>query len=200
MTPEPDLPPVDPDGLFARARAGDDAAWELLFRKCYPKVVRVVRRKLDRPMRSLFDSTDFASDVMKSLVAKADRLDFPSFQSLLAFLEKVAEEKVIDEYRKAHTLKRNLKLQCALPPDDAPGGHSRGAVSVDPTASQLAQAGEAYEKIVAGQTEPQRAVIELREQGYTLPEIAKQTGSNLRKVQRFFKSLHESYLKTGTTS
>src|SRR6266446_8260813 len=37
----------DPDGLFARARAGDQAAWEELFRMCYPKVVRVVRRKLD---------------------------------------------------------------------------------------------------------------------------------------------------------
>ncbi len=101
MTFEPDQPPADPDDrLFALARAGDTGAWDELFHKCYPKVIRVVRRKLDRPMRSLFDSTDFASDVMKSLAANAGRLDFPSFDSLMAFLVQVAEQKVIDEYRK----------------------------------------------------------------------------------------------------
>ena len=72
----------DSSGLFARARAGDQAAWEELFHTCYPKVIRVVRRKLDRPLRSLYDSTDFASDVMKSLAANLDRLDFPSIDSL----------------------------------------------------------------------------------------------------------------------
>src|SRR3954465_13429199 len=90
------------EGLFARARAGDQAAWEELFRTCYPKVIRVVRRKLDRPMRSLYDSTDFVSDVMKSLAANLDRLDFPSLGSLIAFLAQAAEQKVIDEYRRRH--------------------------------------------------------------------------------------------------
>src|SRR5260370_38313806 len=100
-TPLSDSASVDPDSLFARARAGDNSAWEELFRKCYPKVVRVVRRKLNPPMRSLFDSTDFASDVMKSLAAKADRLEFTSFQSLMAFLGQPAGEKGITENRKA---------------------------------------------------------------------------------------------------
>src|SRR3954470_2911855 len=114
MIPMPDFSEQDRDGLFSRARAGDQAAWEELFHTCYPKVVRVVRRKLDRPMRSLFDSTDFASDVMKSLAANAGRLDFPSFESLMAFLVQVAEQKVIDEYRKAHTRKRNIDIKTSL--------------------------------------------------------------------------------------
>jgi RNA polymerase sigma-70 factor (ECF subfamily) len=184
------------DELFARARAGDNAAWEELFRKCYPKVVRVVRRKLNPPMRSLFDSTDFASDVMKSLAAKADRLEFASFQSLLAFLNQAAEKKVIDEYRKAHTLKRDLTRCRALDAGDGDeGDRPFGVASDDPTASQVALAGEAHERLVAGQSEPGRAVIELKEQGYTCTEIAEQTGWNLRKVQRFFKGLQEAYLR-----
>ena len=85
-------------------RAGDQAAWEELFYTCYPKVVRVVRRKLNAPMRSLYDSTDFASDVWGSLVAKSDRFDFPNVAALMAFLTKAAEQKVIDEYRRGHTL------------------------------------------------------------------------------------------------
>src|SRR4051794_29218850 len=65
------------------AQKGDQTAWEALFRECYPKVRRVVRRKLDRSMRSLYDSTDFASDVMKSLAANLDQLSFPSIDSLM---------------------------------------------------------------------------------------------------------------------
>lgn len=181
------------DDLFSRARSGDDSAWEELFRKCYPKVIRVVRRKLNPPMRSLFDSTDFASDVMKSLAAKADRLDFPSFDSLMAFLQQVAEQKVIDEYRKAHTLKRDISRLCTLTPGDG-DGTALAVASLDPTASQVAQATEAHEQLLAGQDEPQRAAIELKGQGYSHAEIAEQTGWNLRKVQRFFKDLKDAFI------
>ena len=43
---------------------------------------RVVRRKLNRSMRSLYDSTDFANDAMERLAANLDLLQFPSFGSL----------------------------------------------------------------------------------------------------------------------
>src|SRR6478672_7763701 len=118
MIPVPDFSEQDRDGLFSRARAGDQAAWEVLFNTCYPKVIRVVRRKLDRPLRSLYDSTDFASDVMKSLAANLDRLEFPSIGSLMAFLAQAAEQKVIDEYRRRHTLKRDINRECALTSHD----------------------------------------------------------------------------------
>jgi len=182
------------DALFARARDGDDTAWKELFEKCYPKVVRVVRRKLNTPMRSVFDSTDFASDVMKSLAANAERLDFPSFQSLMAFLARVAEQKVIDEYRKGHALKRDFSRTQALDPGEADIDRPTALASDDPTASQVAQACEFHDLLLAGQSGPSREVIEMKEQGYTCNEIAEQTGWNLRKVQRFFKGLHDTYL------
>src|SRR5208283_4391989 len=100
------------------AQKGDQSAWEALFRECYPKVRRVVRRRLDRSMRSLYDSTDFASDVMKSLAANLDQLNFPSVESLIAFLSHVAEQKVIDEYRRQHTLKRDVTRERRFSADD----------------------------------------------------------------------------------
>src|SRR5215470_13686118 len=84
---------VDLAEVLEAAHRGDQSAWETLFRECYPKVRRVVRRKLNRSMRSLYDSTDFASDVMKSLAANLDHLNFVSIQSLVAFLANVAEQK-----------------------------------------------------------------------------------------------------------
>ena len=88
-------------------------------------------------MRSLYDSTDFASDVMKSLAANAGQLDFPSFDSLMAFLVNVAKKKVIDEYRKVHNLKRNIKRNQPLYCDDEGAGPAGMIASGDPTASQV---------------------------------------------------------------
>src|SRR5215469_10470225 len=98
----------DLGSTWEEAQKGDPGAWEALFKECYPKVRRVVRRRLNRSLRSLYDSTDFASDAMENLAANLDQLDFPSVNSLIAFLARVAEQKVIDEYRRQHTLKRDL--------------------------------------------------------------------------------------------
>ncbi len=193
MTP----PPLDPSSLLARARAGDQAAWEELFQTCYPKVVRVVRRKLDRPLRTLYDSTDFASDVMKSLAANLDRLDFPSIHSLMAFLAQAAEQKVIDEYRRRHTLKRDITREQALS-NDRPDSKEVELASDDPTASEIVQASEVRDQLLARQDEEERTVIELKHQGYSNSEIAEQVGWNIRKVQRFFKDLHDRLLDMGS--
>jgi RNA polymerase sigma-70 factor (ECF subfamily) len=197
MTPRPEVSDQERDSLFARARAGDQAAWAELFHTCYPKVCRVVRRKLDRPLRSLYDSTDFASDVMKSLAANLDRLDFPSISSLMAFLAQAAEQKVIDEYRRRHTLKRDITRERALTHEDGTDTPPIVLTSPEPTPSQFAQADEVRERLLAGQDAPERAVIELKHQGYSNSEIAERTGWNIRKVQRFFKDLHDSLENPG---
>ena len=185
--------PVDPDKLFTRARNGDEAAWSELYHKCRPKVLRVVRRKLSPPMRSLYESTDFYSDVMKSLAASANRLDFDSFESLIAFLVKVAEQKVIDEYRRVHAMKRDIKRQQTLGPFCEDGHRPMGIASDEPTASQFAVATEAEEQLLAGKSEIERKVIALKRVGHTPAEISKQVGWSLRTVQRFFQDLRDAY-------
>ena len=92
--------PPDPGRLIAQARAGDEAAWEALYRACYPKVIRAVRRRLTPPLRSMFDSSDFASDVFRSLLAEGGQLEFPSFPALIAYLETKAERIVTAEHRR----------------------------------------------------------------------------------------------------
>src|SRR4051794_23127126 len=183
MNPMLDSSTYNTDELIARARAGDQAAWQELFDTCYPKVIRVVRRKLDRPMRSLYDSTDFFSDVMKSLAANFDRLDFTSLGSLIAFLAQAAEQKVIDEYRRRHTLKRDITRERAMMTPDGIDLKPTALASHDPTASQVAQASEARERLFAGQDEFERKLIELKGLGYTNNEIADVSGWHVRRVQ-----------------
>ena len=69
--------------------------------------------------------------------------------------------------------------------------------SHDPTASQLAQANECHERLLARDDETERVIIELRQQGYTTADIAETTGWNIRKVQRFLKELLDSLDEPG---
>ncbi len=188
---------VDLAEVLEAAHRGDQSAWETLFRECYPKVRRVVRRKLNRQMRNLYDSTDFASDVMKSLAANFGQLDFRSIDSLFAFLAQVAEQKVIDEYRRRTSQKRDYTLERPIDPGvtDPFKDHRR---SGQPSPSQLAVAHEAQERLFDRvEEETGKTIIRLRQEGYSNTEIAESTGWNIRKVQRFLKDLQDSMHESG---
>jgi RNA polymerase sigma factor (sigma-70 family) len=145
-------------------------------------------------MRSLYDSTDFANDAMESLAANFDQLEFPSVNSLIAFLAQVAEQKVIDEYRRQHTLKRDMSRDRPMFGNDA--GPAQLS-SDDPSASQLAQANEVHERLLSRPDETEREIIELKQEGYSTNDIAERTGWNIRKVQRFLQNLHDSLTGSG---
>lgn len=182
--------------LFARARGGDEVAWQELYRACYPKVLRAVRHKMrSRSIRTIYDSADFASDVWKSLAAKKDRYDFPNLEALVAFLKQEAMRKVNDGVRRLHTLKRDIDRQRPISSVGDVDEPSWDPASGDPTPSQVAQAGETHQQLLSGLTGTEQAVISLRNEGYSNDEIAAMVGWSQRKVQRFLKALLDSYLK-----
>ena len=188
------VPPGDsPDGLFARAKGGDQAAWEELFHTCYPKIIEAVRRRLNQPLRSLYDSTDFASHAINTLAANVNRLDFPTIDSLLAFLTRVAEQKVLDEYRRMNSKKRDMKRVRTIVSERHTGESEIPIASDDPTPSQMAQARETHERLLAQQDAEKQTIINLRSEGFTNEEVADQMGWHVRKVQRFLKYLQNRY-------
>lgn len=186
MIPSPPSAPGR-DDILDRARQGDQEAWQVLFDECYPKIVRVIRRRITRPMRKIYDSTDIANEVMKSLAAKFHHFDFSSVGGLRAYLIHAAEQKVVDGCRRSHAQKRDLNRDRAQVgndestawdfPDDAP------------TASQVAVASEEKDLLLNGQSGPQRTVLELKIEGMSNPEVAQATGWHVRKVERFLEKL-----------
>ena len=160
------------------AQQGDQTAWEAVFRECYPKVRRVVRRRMNRSMRALYDSTDFANDAMENLAANLNHLSFPSFSSLVAFLAQVAEQKLIDEHRRQHTLKRDITRDRSIF-GTGPDFVAVQLASDDPSASQVAEANEVHERLMSQSDETEREIIELRQQGYSTADIAERTGWNI---------------------
>jgi DNA-directed RNA polymerase specialized sigma24 family protein len=137
-------------------------------------------------MRKIYDSTDIANEVMKSLAAKFNDFEFSSINGLQAFLIKAAEQKLIDGYRRDHAQKRDLRRDRAFETGELENWEPADS---SPTASQLAVASEEKTILLDAQSQKNRHVLELKLQGHSNSEVAKTTGWHIRKIERFLQTL-----------
>jgi RNA polymerase sigma-70 factor (ECF subfamily) len=173
--------------LLERIRSGDeDAARELLGRYEF-KVRLVVRRQLPRLLRSRFDSIDFLQSVWGSFFhrIRMGPNDLNEEQNLVTFLAWAARNKVIDEYRRAATQKKDIRREQSL----GAGGDDAAALASGDTPSQLAEAQETFERLSKFLPEDRRVILELRLAGYSCREIGDRLGLSERTVQRVLEEL-----------
>src|SRR5260370_16966561 len=114
-------PPENPSGfaaLLERVCAGSEDATREFLKTYGPPILRVVRRKLNQRMRSKYDSIDFEQSVWAAFFAQdLHALKFEGRDALVAFLIKLATNKVIDAVRHRRTGKYNLLQEHSLEND-----------------------------------------------------------------------------------
>jgi RNA polymerase sigma factor (sigma-70 family) len=173
--------------LLARIRDGDeDAARELLCR--YEAKVRlVVRRQLPRLLRSRFDSQDFVQSTWRSFFRrmKASPSDLEDPKSLIAILAQAARHKVIDEYRRASSPKRDVRREESI----WAGAQPREIVDGSNSPIEAAQASEALGRLRALVPEDRRRILDLKADGLSTSEIAARVGLSERTVRRVIEDL-----------
>ena len=172
-------------------RAGSpDAVWNLI--EVYgPHIQRVVRRKLDRRMRSKFDSLDFVQMVWASFFRNPNEIcSFEQPQDLVKYLATLARHKVIEEYRRRmRTKKYNVTRERSL--QDSEVTH-RPIASMQPTPSQIAIAREQWERLMRNQGERDRSIVQMRIRGATFVEISQQLGIHERTARKVIDRLARS--------
>lgn len=170
--------------LLQRVREGsEDAAWELI--DVYgPHIFRAVRRKMHARIRPKFDSADFVQAVWASFfTSRTEILRFREPDDLIAFLVRMAYNKVLSEVRhrtlqKRHNVLREEPLRdSTLPAPEAPLGQQ-------PTPSQVAVAREHWRRLVANQPERVQRILALRYKGETYEQIAETLGMHERTVRK----------------
>jgi RNA polymerase sigma factor (sigma-70 family) len=175
-------------GFLERIQAGDeDAARDLLTR--YEAEVRlVVRRQLPRLLRSRFDSLDFLQSVWGSFFhrVRTTPTEFDDGRHLVAFLARAAKNKVIDEYRRAGSQKGDMRREEPLWTE---GDRPKDVAAQIETASQVAEAREAFGKLRELVPEERRALLELKAAGLSSREIGERLGISERTVQRVLEDL-----------
>src|SRR3954451_370912 len=132
--------------FLARIRAGDEEAARELLTRYEAQVRLVVRRQLPRILRSRFDSLDFLQSVWRSFFRRmrAGPDEFEDPRHLVAFLARAAQNKVIDEYRRAGSLKQDMHMEEPLWPE---GSRPRELVADTDSPSEVAEAREAFRRL-----------------------------------------------------
>jgi RNA polymerase sigma-70 factor (ECF subfamily) len=181
-------------GLMERVREGsEEAAWELVER--YGDAVRrAVRRALNARLRPKFDSLDFVQLVWLSFFRQSEHaLRFTQPAELVAFLAKMATNKVgLEVRRRLLTQKYNVNRESPLEQSVA---EEVRVCDRQPAGIDVAIAREQWDRIVSGQPQGYRKIIQLRLQGLTNQEIADRLHIAQSTVRRFLKKLFRERLE-----
>jgi RNA polymerase sigma factor (sigma-70 family) len=123
-----------------------------------------------------------------------EQYTFATPDDLIAFLSRIALNKVVDETRKRlQTHKRDVNREQSLdvPPPAEGEEFPADPPGRQPTPSQIAIAEEHWVQMLEGQGPRDRRVLELLRQGYTHREIADKVGTHPKVIQRLLKKLLE---------
>lgn len=175
--------------LMQQVKEGSDDAVQELLEMCNGPVYRIVRHNLSRKLRSQFDSTDFVQAMWASFFENMGAIsEFERPENLIAFLARVASNKVIDEgRRRLKSQKRNVELQVSR--DDPLTEPVHAMVANDPSASQVAIANEEWSRLIKGQSPRDQEILELRAAGKRTAEIAQKLGLHESTIRRVIQKL-----------
>ena len=171
------------EGLLSRVRRGDPDAAEQLVSAFGPGLHRTVHRALPDRARPRFDASDVVQSVWVRVLSglRAGVWHFPDDARLRAFLTKVALRRLISRMRHHFPAAR---------PEQASGVDLDGLPAAQqPRPSEVAQAVELWERLLALCPPAHHDVLWLRRSGCGPEEIARRTGLHEGSVRRILRQL-----------
>jgi RNA polymerase sigma factor (sigma-70 family) len=174
--------------LMAQIAAGSERAVERLLSLYGEHLYRAVRRRLNRALRPKFDTSDFVQAVWASFFCqRRDIAQFHHSAQLVAYLTRIAQNKVIDECRhQLQTQKADVSREGSL--DDG-SSTTLPVPGREPRPSQVAIMHEQWQRMVGGVPSHYRRIVELRAVGQSQEEIAGQLGVSEKTVSRVLNRL-----------
>lgn len=183
-------PPLD--HLLERLKKGDVAAAEQVYLAFEPYLCVLVNRQMPEDLRSKFDSIDIVQSVWGTLLKKfrAAHWQFASINHLRAFLIKATLNRFIDRVRQHRLTLAHEQPLTADAPAQLPAGPHSGPV-------ELIQAEDVWQKLLTLCPEQHHHLLLLKRQGYSLTEIAAQTGLHQGSVRRILVDLARRFALHG---
>jgi RNA polymerase sigma-70 factor (ECF subfamily) len=171
------------DLLLERLGDGDATAAEQVVRDYEPYLRLVIRRYLSGHLRAKFDSADVVQSVWVHVLPALQRGDWrlTDRASLRALLVTVARRRLVSRYRHNRAALEHEQSVGA----DGEGLPARG----QPRPSEVAQANELWDRLLALCPPANHELLHLRRQGLSLVEIATRTGMHEGSVRRVFRRL-----------
>jgi RNA polymerase sigma-70 factor (ECF subfamily) len=168
--------------LLDRIHQGDEAAVEHLVSAYEPYLRVMIRRSLPDRIRARFDSVDVVQSVWVHVLTglRAGNWRFADERRLRSFLLEVARRRLATRMRRHFSTAQREKAGEDL--DALPG-------MVQPRPSEVAQAEELWQQMLAFCPPDHHEILRLRRQGLTLDEIAQRRGMHEGSVRRILRRL-----------
>ena len=181
MNQQPALPLRD---LLDKLCTGDVAAAEQVFLAYEPYLRMVVRRQLSARLRAKFDSVDVVQSIWADVLRGFRHADwrFKDEAHLKAFLVKATRNRFLDRLRQH---RRALQYESPLSEADS----TQVPATRQPQPSEVVQADELWEEMLALCSPAHRELLALKRQGVPLAEIAARTGLHQSSVRRILYDL-----------
>ena len=177
--------------LLERARQDSEGSAQEIVERYGPYILRAVRRRLNKKLRSKFDSVDFVQAVWASFFAlPADRLQFERPQQLVDFLMGLARNKVVDAVRqRLETQKYDVNRE--LPLYDSTAVDAREVKARGPTASQVAIAKEEWQRAQDSAVPREERIVNWIQRGQSLESIAREIGVSVKTIRRVLERIRQ---------
>jgi RNA polymerase sigma-70 factor (ECF subfamily) len=173
--------------LMQEIAAGSQTAVGKLLDLYGHHLCRAVRRRLNRVLRPKYDTSDFVQAVWASFFCHREQLaQFEHSAQLVAFLTRVANNKVIDECRHHRAKKADVARETSL---SGEGSQEIPCPSREPAPSQVAIAREQWGRMTDEVQSEYQQILQLRFAGETQEEIARRLGVSEKTVRRVLNRL-----------
>ena len=178
----------DFEASMAAIRQGSETAIWRLIEAFGPHIRQVVRRRIDRRLRGRYDSMDFVQMVWVTFFREPEKIaQFRKPEELMRYLTTVAKNKVIEEIRHSRTEKQDVSRERAIE------NEAEVEVSANTeTPEQIAMAKEFWSQLMAGQSDRDKQIVQLRLSGKSYREIADQLEIHERTARKVIERLLES--------
>jgi RNA polymerase sigma-70 factor (ECF subfamily) len=153
----------------------------------------LARTHLDTRIRQKVDAEDVVQSVFRSFFLRhADgQFDLKDWGSLWGLLALITVRKCARQNRHFHGPEHDVRKEVAAVPaaDDSATGWE--ALDREPTAEEAVALAETVEHLLRGLSGRNRVILELRLQGYTVPEISERVGVTEFTVEGRLKQLRK---------
>jgi RNA polymerase sigma-70 factor (ECF subfamily) len=172
------------DNLLGQLCSGDMAVAEQVFLTYEPYLRKAISRQFPASLRGRLDPDDILQSVWADLLRgfREAGWRFLDADHLRGFLFVATRNRLIDRTRQHQkAVQREERL------DD--GERQQFLPSAQPRPSEVAQADDLWERILAQCPAEHRLILELKREGYSLAEIAGRTGLHPDSVRRILRTL-----------
>jgi RNA polymerase sigma-70 factor (ECF subfamily) len=172
------------DNLLAQLCSGDMAAAEQVFLAYEPYLRKAISRHFPASLRARFDPDDIVQSIWADLLRgfREAGWRFIDADHLRGFLFVATRNRLIDRTRQHQkAVQREERINDRDQQQFLP--------SSQPRPSEVAQAGDLWERILARCPPAHRPILALKRDGYSLADIAERTGLHPDSVRRILRTL-----------